>query len=1004
MLRSIVGVVVAMLFAQPTAQAQAVDVDDLRAGVVATYTDADSKTSVTLIEPAPALSLPAGTAAHPRLSAQGGRARWQGYLNLLAAGTYQFQAELRGQVTVKVDGKVVFAAQEAGAQAATHVGQPLRLEAGVRELEVEFVRLPDGLARMDLMWKGPNFGIEPIPPLAVGHSDKQAGPAAIRHALIERGRFLAEEHSCTRCHTGDNKGVLATLKPRVGPNLSAVASRTYPEYLRQWLRDPHQQRPNTVMPAMFSNDEQGKAEIEAVAAYLESLSPPLTLPSPLNAKEFKAKTDSVKRGEALFVGIGCIACHQNAPAKPADPVDHPLYGLGSPTGANHNYALGDLSSKTRADKLAAYLNNPLAINPSGRMPNLNLSQKEADDIANYLCRAGAPAPMPPANPPAVARAELVKQGRALMVSKGCTNCHAVAEGGKLLPQQPLGPGVARLIEGIAATGCLSSDAKTRGKAPHYHFAQADTEALIAFFKEGLQGSGAPSPTYEARVALKRYACLNCHQRDGEGGLSAQTVEMLRKYETPENAENLLPPMLNGVGHKLLTPWLKQVLIASGRSRPWMALRMPQYGNDNVGFLAEALAYVEGAIPESTVHQVKIDAAKITVGRQLIGKSGLGCISCHDIAGVANTGTRGPDLATTNQRVRYDWYLRWMEQPQRMHPGTKMPQVFSSDGKSILPTILGGSARAQGEAMWAYMSLGLTLPLPDGLETPRGLALAVRRQAEVIRTFMPEAGAKALAIGFPGGISVAYDAATCRAVYAWSGNYVDMSPVWTGRGGAPVKVLGSAIWKAPRGFPWGFSSDNRVPDFAAIADDPAYGASLPEGKVYLGKMALRFGGYTIDSDGMPTFRYTVVGHDERETKMSERFGPLIHTIAHGFRRAFTLDQPAKQTAYFHAGQSQQAGRVLDRRGAAVELAPEGEYLTADATTANVVLPTDSGRAIVLRWSSAPEGTRWLIRKQGAGWDVITRFPASPRAGQLQVTLAIWSLARDEQALLNEVLAD
>ena len=996
-----VAVAVTLWLTQPTAQAQAVDVDDLLAGVVATHTDADGQTSVTLIEPAPALSLPAGTAAHPRLSARGGRARWQGYLNLLATGSYQFRAELLGQVTVKVNGKVVFTAQQAGDQAVTHQGEPVRLEAGVQALEVEFVRPGDGPARMDLMWRGPNFGFEPIPPLAVGHTAAQAGPAAARHALIERGRFLAEEHSCTKCHLGDNQGVVATLKPRVGPNLSAVASRTYPQYLRDWLRDPHQHRPNTVMPAMFGDDQQGKAEIEAVAAYLESLAPPLTPPGPLTVKEAKAKAEAIKRGEGLFVSTGCIACHPNAAPKLAEPPDHPLYGLGSPTGALHYYLLGDLSNKTRPDKLGEYLKDPLAINPSGRMPSLNLSPKEASDLAHYLCRGGAPV----AAAPAKANPALIQQGRALIVSKGCTNCHTVTEKGKPLPTQPLGPGVAQLIQGIRATGCLSGDGQAAGNAPRYRFAKADVEALIAFFKEGLQGSGAPSPTYEARVALKRFACLNCHQRDGEGGLSAQTVELLRQYETPENAENLLPPMLNGVGHKLLTPWLKQVLTAAGRSRPWMALRMPQYGPDNVGFLAEALAHLEGAVPDATVHQVKIDAAKITAGRQLIGKSGMGCISCHDIAGIANTGTRGPDLATTNQRVRYDWYLRWMEQPQRMQPGTKMPQVFSSDGKSILPTILGGSAQAQGEAMWAYMSLGPTLPLPEGLEPPRGLVLTVRQRVELLRTFLPEAGARALAIGFPGGISVAYDAATCRPVYAWAGGYVDATPVWANRGGAPAKVLGPRLWTAPRGFPWGFSTNDRVPDFAVIANDPAYGASLPEGKLYTGKLALRFGGYTLDSTGTPTFRCTVVGSDETVTQLSERINPLVARLANGISRTFTLEQPAKQTAYFHAGVSPRAGRVVDRRGAAVELTREGEYLTASTAGTSVVLPADGERVIVLRWSSAPAGTKWLIQQQGTGWDVITRLPASPGPDQpVQATLAIWSVARDDPALIAVVLED
>ncbi len=167
---------------------------------------------------------------------------------------------------------------------------------------------------------------------------------------------------------------------------------------------------------------------------------------------------------------------------------------------------------------------------------------------------------------------------------------------------------------------------------------------------------------------------------------------------------ITPPPLTGVGHKLRTSWLRQVLTGAGRARPWMGLRMPQFGAAQVGKLPEMLAALEGADPDDTVHKVKLTPELLKVGRQLVGKSAFGCVSCHDLAGQPNSGIRGPDLASSKERVRYDWYLRWLEQPQRMQPGTRMPTVFPG-GKSLLEGVLMGNAEAQAEAMWGYLSLG-----------------------------------------------------------------------------------------------------------------------------------------------------------------------------------------------------------------------------------------------------------------------------------------------------------
>ena len=54
----------------------------------------------------------------------------------------------------------------------------------------------------------------------------------------------------------------------------------------------------------------------------------------------------------------------------------------------------------------------------------------------------------------------------------------------------------------------------------------------------------------------------------------------------------------------------------------------------------------------------------------------------------------------------------------MQPGTRMPTVFP-DGTSLLDKLLDGRVDAQADAMWGYLSLGPSLPLPVGVERPKG---------------------------------------------------------------------------------------------------------------------------------------------------------------------------------------------------------------------------------------------------------------------------------------------
>src|SRR5439155_11558011 len=256
---------------------------------------------------------------------------------------------------------------------------------------------------------------------------------------------------------------------------------------------------------------------------------------------------SMDRGRILFTVTGCAACHseplarklqpENEEREPLKP-EESIYSAGS-TGPAAKYGLGAIGSKYRPDTLAVYLQNPLKTNPAGRMPNMNLNGTEATDLARYLCRTTDEA-LDPGMPsiglkPALIAAEVFAEfgsqpgeyaafkklptdsqwldlGRRLLVTKGCVNCHAVEASGKALEPLARFPTFDETRK-ASSKGCLSQPAHP-GLAPEYRLTRTEALAVSAFLKDGLSGAGSPAPTHAARVALRRFNCLNCHSKDG----------------------------------------------------------------------------------------------------------------------------------------------------------------------------------------------------------------------------------------------------------------------------------------------------------------------------------------------------------------------------------------------------------------------------------------------------------------------------------------------------------
>jgi hypothetical protein len=288
-----------------------------------------------------------------------------------------------------------------------------------------------------------------------------------------------------------------------------------------------------------------------------------------------------------------------------------------------------------------------------------------------------------------------------------------------------------------------------------------------------------------------------------------------------------------------------------------------------------------------------------------------------------------------------------------------------------------------------------------MEPPKGLAIAVDDRPEILRTFMPDAGNKAIAVGYPGGVSLAFSADECRLSYAWAGNFLDASPVWNNRGGNPAKLLGPKFWVAPPGHPWGLTANPRIaPDFLRRAGHPAFGTPLPfePVQVYTGPVAVRFDGYSLDKKGAPTFRYTLTEGANASLNVSETPEPLATAIAAGVRRRFSIEAPGGYRAWLLAGMASAPPRLLTANGKAE---PQADDSVPVAGT-RVVLP-NGDRATVLEVGGAPAGTAWHFVKSGSTWLAIVRLPESKTPLKAAFTLSVWGLPKDDDALLKGLTA-
>jgi len=608
------------------------------------------------------------------------------------------------------------------------------------------------------------------------------------------GAVLVSELGCVACHSSSN----AAFAAKPGPDLSAVGARAHGGHLARFIANPSGTKPGTTMPDVLAHLPQAERDTAATALahFLATLGKPAASALP--------KADAVERGRALYHSVGCVACHSPEKALPG------------------SVPLGPLAEKYTLASLAAFLEDPLAARPSGRMPDCHLEPQEAEDIASFLLR-GQTKPLEPFQPDAALAAE----GRKLFAQQRCDACHTTGE--KSAPTPALAWSKLRADE-----GCLS---EKRGMWPHYPLAENQRASLRA----ALADVGKTwTPTEQVRLSLTRLNCIACHERDGLGGIVSERNEYFTGREESLGEQGRIPPPLTGAGAKLKAAWLREVTANGGGVRTAMNTRMPKFGAANTAPLTDWLKQLD-TLPPLPFERVKRDEKPHQIGRELTGTKGLNCIACHTFRG-KKTAIGGPELTTMTERLEENWFHHFLAQPQRFAPLTVMPG-FWPDGKSALPDVLGGDPGRQRDALWQFLAQGPEAREPEGLVL-EPLVVEVKDEAVIVRRAFPGIGKRGLGVGYPGGINLAFDAAQMRLASVWSGGFIEASGLWRGQGSGQARLLGKDVFNFPPG-----------PAFAVL---PTPDTAWPAPTTAMEKSPFSFKGYTLDAQQRPTLRYAMEG--------------------------------------------------------------------------------------------------------------------------------------------------
>jgi mono/diheme cytochrome c family protein len=632
----------------------------------------------------------------PFLSAGPFKATWEGTMTQRIKGEYSFSALGRGG-TLKVTVNDTVALDVSGDDLSGKPGSTVPLKKGKNTFKAEYTSPKDGEASVRLLWMSKGVLPESVPPTVFSHDAEDE--KLVAQNRLRRGRDLLAEHRCARCHAPDFKLDVAGVMPELAqdaPNLDGIGARVKQEWLARWITDPHAFRPTTAMPRVFAKPaEDGKIADEAahIAAYLAS-------DGGGQQEMVEASPGAATEGARLFANLGCVGCHVAPDVK--DP---------APTSRSRN-PLAHVPDKWHFNALLEYLKKPEQHYQWSKMPNFRLTDDEANQLASYLFRGAEKRQV-------VVNGDAAK-GRELFQSTGCINCHATTKHENAF--------TTKALAGLAdfTRGCVAKDASARGKAPEFPLTDDDRAAIAELAKTKFASLKQDTVAEFAERQVATLNCTACHARDRQddtwSSLKDEVATLTKdlpaedaKIEEQFAGDQSRPP-LTWLGEKLRPQWATQFIggKVDYKPRPWLRARMPGFPA-RAEMLAQGQASAHG-VPLVAPPLEKPDADLAEAGKKLIARQGgFSCVQCHGVGEMkAFAPFEAPAINFVHvaDRLTREYYDRWVYNPQRVMPGTRMPNFADGEGKTALKDILGGDAKRQFDAIWNYLLMGKEMESPE----------------------------------------------------------------------------------------------------------------------------------------------------------------------------------------------------------------------------------------------------------------------------------------------------
>jgi cytochrome c2 len=600
-------------------------------------------------------------------------------------------------------------------------------------------------------WREDEFIPQPMLPMtsieAGCYKCHNATPEVPQAAALNSGRDMIRIYGCFGCHKIPGYENIR----KVGPDLSTVSGKLTKDWVRKWLANPKDFKSQARMPQFWWNsnnsgsaywDKRNAAEINAITEYLWSKSKPKELP-PARTGGDPAK------GKQIVETVGCFGCHAVGPIQEV--------ANQSQIRRRHGYNLENQGSKVTQAWIYNWVKDPAQVWPETKMPSLRLSDEEAADVSAYLASLKNPAwdkkPAPQTDPAALdditlellrnnstdieARERLkgmsleqknLYAGERLISRYGCFGCHNIPGFEKA---QPIGTELTEAGSKLLAQfdfGFLPIEHSRHAwyeqklkdprifdvgrvkrpeellKMPNFHFSDKDVElisgVLVSLVKDPVpleMRDKTSQAIAEGRQLIAEKNCRGCHLIEGFGADIRPTKEPAQ-----------WPPNLNTEGAKTQPLWLHSFLKDPSivKLRPWLTARMPtfHFTEQQAATIERYFSALDKVDYPFINTDIDTDADKLRAGASLFAQAQ--CQSCHPTSNVIPPGKTPEDLAPNlqlaHERLRPEWVLQWIADPQKIFPGTRMPTFFGPNPEGQMTTpfkdILGGDAKAQIEAL------------------------------------------------------------------------------------------------------------------------------------------------------------------------------------------------------------------------------------------------------------------------------------------------------------------